>query len=77
MNMSFALKEVKCDCGEIIALRQKKKWCDKCGRPVFYDPKEARKYKFNSFYIIILIVSVFTFLTYVFLELIAAPLLTW
>jgi hypothetical protein len=73
--MSLALKKVKCDCGEIVALREKKKWCDKCGKPVFYDPKDARRHKINNIYIVTLVVAAFTFLTYIFLEMIASPLL--
>lgn len=69
------LKQVKCKCGEVVSLDKKKTWCDKCGRPVFYDPKDAKKHKYNTIYIITLLVSAFTFLTYLFLEMIASPLL--
>ncbi len=67
-------KQATCQCGNILTLDRYRTWCEKCGQPVYYDAKDQRRHKMNSLYIIGLIVSVFGFLTYIFVELIAKPL---
>lgn len=57
-------------------MNKKKTWCDKCCRPVFYYAKDQKKDKLNHYYIIAVMALVFGFLSYLFIEMIAVPLLT-
>jgi len=49
--MSLSEKEVKCACGAILKLTLEKEWCNRCGSPVFYDPKKNRTHKINELYV--------------------------
>ncbi len=69
-------KEVRCACGNVLTLEEKSDWCTKCAHKVFYDVKDQRRYRLHNIYTIGMILSVITFLTYVFIELIAVPLLS-
>ena len=55
----------------------KKYYCEKCGNPVFYDKKDAKRHKMNSIYAVSMLLAAFTFLTYLFLEMIATPILSF
>jgi len=67
--------QIACSCGNVVESRKKHAWCLECGKKVFADPKDARKDKLNQYYIYGAIVSVMTFLTYIFIEMIANPLI--
>jgi len=73
--MSRPPKEVFCDCGHSFTIDKKRNWCFKCGEPVFYNPADKKKHKRFTYYIYIITVLVILFLTYLFIELIASPLL--
>jgi len=60
-------REVQCSCGHTMVLEKKKGYCDKCARPVFYHAKDRRSHKLNNLYVLVLAVTILTFLTYVFL----------
>ena len=68
-------KEVVCPCGNTLTLDRHRTWCEKCGKAVYYEVQDQRRHKFNSLYITGLILLVFGFLTYVFIELIVRPLI--
>lgn len=73
--MSLPEKELTCACGYTFKAVKKRNWCDKCGKPVFYDKKDAIKNKANTVVVISAIAFVFMFLAYIFTEMIAGPLL--
>ncbi len=72
--MSLERKKIECKCGETTYLDKKKSWCDKCGRPVFYDPKDAKHHKINTIYMISMLIAAFMFVTYIFFEMVAKPI---
>lgn len=67
-------KKVTCQCGNRLTVDSQRTWCEKCGQPVYYKAKEQQRHKYNTIYIGALIVTVFGFLAYIFIELIATPL---
>ncbi len=66
---------LKCDCGHLFRSEKERDYCSKCGRKVFLDPVEGRKHKLNNYYIGTLVVAVLAFISFVFVELVAIPLL--
>ena len=72
--MHLKPKQVQCNCGHIASLETKNARCIKCGQFVFYTSKDKKLYNRNHFYVVGMIAAVVTFLTYVFIELIAVPL---
>ena len=74
--MSLKPKTVTCDCGHTFTSTRDRSWCERCANAVYYHEKDKNKYKLNNIYITGVIVAVITFLTYVFMELIATPLLS-
>ncbi|RLC32435.1 MAG: hypothetical protein DRH32_02855 [Deltaproteobacteria bacterium] len=73
--MRLKPKQVKCDCGHVSILECRSAMCVKCGQPVFYSLKDKKSHKRNHLYVISMLLAVITFLTYIFIELIAVPLL--
>ena len=74
--MSLPDKDVTCErCGHTFVTNREKYWCDKCGRPVFYNEKLRRQYKWTKWIVIASFVGVMWFVTYIFIEMIAEPLL--
>ena len=67
--------QITCGCGNVIESKKSHAWCLECGKKVFADPKAAFKDRLNHYYIYGAIVSVMTFLTYIFIEMIANPLI--
>ena len=63
-------------CGHSFISDRDRSWCEKCANAVYYHKKDRNKFKLNNMYITGVIVAVITFLTYIFMELIAHPLLT-
>ena len=74
--MSLTTKAVTCDCGHTFTTNRDRSWCERCANAVYYNEKDKNKYKLSNMYITGVIVAVITFLTYVFMELIASPLLS-
>ena len=70
-------KEVQCDCGHTFTIDRRRLWCAKCANPVYYDASEKQHHKRSTIYVYAVILAVITFLTYIFIELIATPFLTW
>ena len=68
-------KDVQCRCGHITTLQTRKLLCIKCGKYVFYDASEKRRYWINSIYVITMLALAAGFVTYLFIEMIAKPLL--
>jgi predicted nucleic acid-binding Zn ribbon protein len=69
-------KTVTCRCGHSFTADRHRNWCQKCCEAVYYNEKDNRRHRFNNMYVIGIIVAVMTFLTYVFIELIATPILS-
>jgi hypothetical protein len=76
VTMSLTPKAVTCDCGHTFTSNRDRSWCERCANAVYYNEKDKNKYKLSNMYITGVIVAVITFLTYVFMELIASPLLS-
>lgn len=73
--MTLPPKKITCSCGHVMELTQSSDWCTKCVTKVYYHRKDRHKNKLNGVYIVSVIVLVFGFLTYIFLEMIAGPLM--
>jgi hypothetical protein len=73
--MSLEAKQLTCQCGHTITTEKAKTWCEKCARPIFYHDIDRRRHKLNQVYVIAMAALVITFLTYIFIEMIAEPLL--
>ena len=73
--MNTEAKQLNCSCGHSVTTDKSKVYCDKCGRPIFADPRENRKDKLNHLFVLAMILSVFGFLAFLFVEMIATPLL--
>lgn len=71
--MKFEVKEVECECGHRFESENWRSWCTKCGKPVYYDPKDQKRHKLNSVYMFLVFISVVFFLIYIYTELIARP----
>jgi uncharacterized paraquat-inducible protein A len=76
VTMSLKPKQISCQCGHTFTSSRDRSWCEKCASAVYYHAKDKNKAKLNNMYVTGVIVAVITFLTYVFMELIANPLLT-
>ena len=74
--MPLKPKQVTCQCGHSFVSDRDRSWCERCANAVYYHKKDRNKFKLNNMYITGVIVAVITFLTYIFMELIAHPLLT-
>ena len=70
-------KEIQCDCGHTFTIDRKRYWCEKCANPVYYDAKDKKKHKYNTMYVYGVILGVITFLTYIFIELIVTPYMSF
>jgi hypothetical protein len=73
--MTLEAKQLTCQCGHTFISQKEKSWCEKCARPVFYHAKDQRRHKLNQIYVVAMAALVITFLTYIFIEMIASPLL--
>jgi hypothetical protein len=74
--MSLKPKQVTCQCGHTFTSSRDRSWCERCANAVYYHAKDKNKAKLNNMYVTGVIVAVISFLTYVFMELIATPLLS-
>ena len=68
-------KEVQCQCGNVLVVDRTRDWCTQCGRAVYHDPKAQRMHKLNNIYLMALVLGAFTVLGYIFVEMIASPML--
>jgi uncharacterized paraquat-inducible protein A len=73
--MILEAKQVSCQCGHSFSSKKEKSWCEKCARPVYYHKKDQRRHKLNQIYVVAMAALAITFLTYLFIEMIAEPLL--
>ena len=76
MTNNLELKIVQCKCGHAFESSKHKSWCEKCCRPVFYHAKDQRRHQLSNFYLITMMVTAIVFVGYLFLEMIAKPLLS-
>ena len=74
--MPMPPKDITCKCGHTTTLETAKLLCIKCGKYVFYNDKEKRRYQFTTFYTLGLFLLAFGFLTYLFVEMIVTPLMS-
>ncbi|MDJ0784283.1 MAG: hypothetical protein QNJ22_20115 [Desulfosarcinaceae bacterium] len=73
--MLLEAKQLTCQCGHSFMSEKEKTWCEKCARPVFYHAKDQRRHKYNQIYVVAMAALAITFLMYLFIEMIADPLL--
>lgn len=76
MQEALTSKMVQCKCGHTFETTRLKSWCQKCCRPVFYHKKDQRQNTLNNYYMITIMAMVMMFITYLFVEMIASPLLS-
>jgi hypothetical protein len=74
--MDYPPKEVTCKCGNTFEISRKADYCSQCGWKVFHDDTENRRHRFNSYYMTAVVLVVITFIIYIYIELIASPLLS-
>lgn len=74
--MTLTPKQVTCRCGHAFISDRDRSWCEKCCDAVYYHDKDKNRHRKNSMYVVGIILAVVTFLTYVFIELIATPFLS-
>jgi hypothetical protein len=76
MRPALAVKTVECKCGHTFESTLYKSWCQKCCRPVFYNKKDQRRHGFSHAYLLAVMMMVLVFITYLFVEMVAKPLLS-
>ena len=76
MATTLSPKRVTCRCGHTFTVDRHRNWCEKCCEAVYYNAKDSKLHRINNIYVIGIILAVITFLTYVFIELIATPILS-
>ena len=69
-------KDITCKCGHTTTLETSKLLCIKCGKYVFYNDQEKRRYRMATFYTLALFLLAFGFLTFLFVEMIVTPLMS-
>ncbi len=74
--MQLKTKSVQCKCGHEFETHREKSWCEKCCRPVFYYQRAQKFHTANTVYLMTIIGGALLFLTYLFVEIIATPLLS-
>lgn len=74
--MTLTPKQVTCRCGHSFTTSRDRSWCEKCCDAVYYHEKDKNKHRLHGIYVVGIILAVVTFLTYVFIELIATPFLS-
>lgn len=73
--MNYPPKEVRCKCGHTFETSRKSDYCSKCGSKIYYDDTQNRRHQLNNYYMGALVLVVITFVVYIYIELIATPLL--
>ncbi|GAB6905519.1 hypothetical protein DESC_290026 [Desulfosarcina cetonica] len=74
--MALEPKTAICRCGHTMTLTRHRTWCEKCCEAVYYHEKDKNRHRINSIYVVGVILAAITFLTYIFMEMIAVPLLS-
>jgi hypothetical protein len=74
--MPLPAKDVQCDCGNPMVIQMKRDWCRQCGQPVYYDAQAKRRDKLNRVYLTTMILLAFSFMAFLFVEMIAVPIIT-
>ncbi len=69
-------KTKTCQCGHTLTVDRKRIWCEKCGQPVYYHDKEQKQHRMNHVYVIGVIAVMGVMLTYLFMEMVATPLMS-
>jgi hypothetical protein len=72
--VELAPREIACACGHVTTLTSRKLLCIKCGKYVFYDEKERKAHRFQSWYVTAVIVGALALMVYFFVELVIHPL---
>lgn len=72
--MALAPKEVPCSCGQVSVMTTRKLLCIRCGKYVFYDDRERRAHRLQSWYFTALIVLAMGLMTYFFVEMVLKPM---
>jgi hypothetical protein len=75
--MKLEPKQVICKCGHTFSSQREKTWCEKCCRPVFYYARDKKINIINTLYFFSVMSGVLVFIAYLFIELVAAPLLSF
>jgi predicted RNA-binding Zn-ribbon protein involved in translation (DUF1610 family) len=70
-------KTLTCQCGATYETDRPMYWCTACGRQIFRSERIRRQQRFNTYYVWGALLAVITFLVYIFIEMIATPLLKW
>ena len=71
--MGLPQKDVRCACGHVSQLTAARLLCVKCGKYVFYDAREQRRHRRNTFYVIAVMALGIGTLLYLFIEMVAVP----
>jgi hypothetical protein len=73
--MALEPKTVTCQCGAEYRIRRPVHYCTACGRAVFYSEGYRRRDRLNNYYVYLAVAVVIGFVVYIFIEMIADPLL--
>ena len=74
--MPMPSKDITCKCGHVSTLQTRKLLCTNCGKYVFYNAKEKRRHTMNTYYVLAMFLLAFGILAFLFMEMIAEPLLS-
>ena len=74
--MRLEAKSVQCKCGHEFETCREKSWCEKCCRPVYYHQRDQTFNTVNTIYLMTMLGGALLFLTYLFVEIVARPLLS-
>ncbi|HDI59706.1 MAG TPA: hypothetical protein ENF48_05005 [Desulfobacteraceae bacterium] len=72
--MPLEKKTVTCQCGATYQIDKPSHWCTACGRQIFYSEGARRRHRWDTYYVWGALLSVIAFLVYIFIEMIAVPL---
>ena len=75
MEMPLKKKTVTCQCGATYEIDKPSHWCTACGRQIFYSENAQRRHRWNTYLVWGGLLSAIGFLVYIFIEMIAVPLL--
>jgi hypothetical protein len=72
--MQFAPKTVACNCGHITTIECPRLLCIKCGKSIYYNEKEKKSHRYQTWYVTSIIAMVLGFMVYFFVEMILKPI---
>lgn len=70
--MTLSIKQVTCSCGHSLEIQDRKEWCTKCGRPVFYNPRDGSQHRRNTIYVTLMLLAGIGMVVFFFMEMIVA-----